>query len=183
VIAATHIHLESAISEKKFRPDLYYRINIFPIYLPPLRERKEDIPLLAHYFLQKHNRRLHHSVRGFSREVYQRFEAYEWPGNIRELESVIERSIISCQGDLIDSFDYPAHPPASGKKPSSFKNLPKDFEPMPRTLKEGTAAYKQRIIQKTLEMCNGNQRAAALKLGIAPSNFSRMIHQMKLNSK
>jgi transcriptional regulator with PAS, ATPase and Fis domain len=94
IIAATNRNLEKAIKENEFREDLFYRLNVFPINIPPLRERKEDIPLLIKYFMKKYNSKIGKSVEIVSKEVIQKLTDYSWPGNIRELENVIERAIV-----------------------------------------------------------------------------------------
>ena len=102
VIAASNRDLLKAVREKTFREDLYYRLNVFPILLPPLRERTEDIPLLAHFFLNKFAARIGKSLQGISRQTMQRLLAYSWPGNVRELENILERAVILAQGDALE---------------------------------------------------------------------------------
>jgi formate hydrogenlyase transcriptional activator len=94
VVAATHRHLEEMIREKQFRSDLYYRLNVFPIYIPPLRERPEDIPALVRHFVQDFARRMNKTIDGISSETMEGLTRYSWPGNIRELQNVIERSVV-----------------------------------------------------------------------------------------
>ncbi len=102
VIAATNRDLEKAMAEGKFRQDLFYRLNVFPIQLPPLRERREDIPLLARYFVSKHGAKLGKKIETISEKTMEALSTYRWPGNIRELENVIERSVITSQGAQLD---------------------------------------------------------------------------------
>ena len=94
IVAATHRALEEMIVEKQFRLDLYYRLNVFPISIPPLRERPEDIPLLARHFAQQFALRMHKTIEAFSAETIQALIRYPWPGNIRELQNVIERAVV-----------------------------------------------------------------------------------------
>jgi transcriptional regulator with GAF, ATPase, and Fis domain len=101
IIAATNRNLEDEVAAGRFRSDLYFRLNVFPVDVPPLRERREDIPLLASYFLQKMEKKLGKEIRSISNKVLQQLVAYDWPGNIRELEHVIERNAILCKGDTI----------------------------------------------------------------------------------
>jgi formate hydrogenlyase transcriptional activator len=98
LIAATHRDLEAMIEEEKFREDLFYRFNIFPIEIPPLRERREDIPLLVNYFVSKCAARMHKQISSISREAMDRLTSYAWPGNIRELANFIERAVIFTRG-------------------------------------------------------------------------------------
>ena len=98
VIAATHRDLRTAIAEGRFREDLYYRLNVFPIETPPLRERKDDILTLVEYFVQRYAKKAGKSIRTIEKRTLERLQAYDWPGNIRELRNVIERSIILRRG-------------------------------------------------------------------------------------
>src|SRR5206468_2291550 len=96
LLVATNRDLESAIAEGTFRSDLFYRLSVFPIEIPPVRERREDIPMLVQYFIDRYARDLGKNIRTISKETLDLFESYPWPGNIRELRNVIERSIIVC---------------------------------------------------------------------------------------
>ncbi len=101
VIAATNRDLEAAVRSGDFREDLYYRLNVFPILVPPLRERKEDIPLLVRHFVRKYAAKTGKPVRETSQKVMDQLMSYDWPGNIRELENVIERAVILCEGERL----------------------------------------------------------------------------------
>jgi formate hydrogenlyase transcriptional activator len=101
IIAATNQNLEQLVQERKFRADLYYRLNVFPIMIPPLRERQEDIPLLAEHFLQQFSRRYGKSINQIPESVIGFLEGYDWPGNIRELQNFIERSVIITPGSVL----------------------------------------------------------------------------------
>lgn len=107
VIAATNKNLEQAVEEQTFRGDLYYRLNVFPIYLPPLRERKTDILLLADYFLEKYAKENHKDIRRFSTPAIDMMMDYHWPGNVRELENCIERAVLLCEEGVIHSYHLP----------------------------------------------------------------------------
>jgi Nif-specific regulatory protein len=107
IIAATNKNLEQAVDEETFRGDLYYRLNVFPIYMPPLRERKTDILLLADYFLEKYSKENHKEIKRFSTPAIDMIMAYHWPGNVRELENCIERSVLLCDGGVIHSYHLP----------------------------------------------------------------------------
>ena len=108
IIAATNRNLEKDISEGRFRMDLYYRLNVFPIIIPPLRDRKEDIPLLTAYFIQAFNQKLGKQVNGISGMALEKLMKYNWPGNIRELENLVERSMLFAKGAFIDDISLPA---------------------------------------------------------------------------
>ena len=107
IIAATHQDLKALVQQRKFREDLYYRLNVIPLEIPPLRERKTDIPLLTHYFLDQFNKRKKKRIRGIREEAMTLLRQYDWPGNVRELENTIERVIILLDGDLITPQDLP----------------------------------------------------------------------------
>jgi DNA-binding NtrC family response regulator len=110
IIAATNRNLEKEVAEGRFRLDLYYRLNVFPIELPALRQRKEDIPLLANYFLDRFVKKSNRSISGISDYAMQTLINYDWPGNIRELEHLIERSLLMASGDVIENIDIPTTP-------------------------------------------------------------------------
>jgi len=152
VIAATNADLEKAVREEKFRQDLYYRLNVVPLSLPPLRERKEDIPLLAHHFLAKYADEFAKQIKDFSPAAMQRLTLYEWPGNVRELEHVVERAVILAQRELIDETDLflqacEPHPP-----PRSFREAKA----------EAVTRFERAYLQELLSAHRGNiTRAAA----------------------
>jgi formate hydrogenlyase transcriptional activator len=102
VIAATNRDLQDAVRSGRFRPDLFYRLNVFPIEIPPLRERRADIPQLVMFFLLRFSRKLGKQISAVAPEVMQRLSAYEWPGNIRELQNVIERAVVLCEGSVLE---------------------------------------------------------------------------------
>ena len=107
VVAATNKNLEQAVEDESFRGDLYYRLNVFPIYMPPLRERKTDILLLADYFLEKYAKENNKDIRRFSTPAIDMLMEYHWPGNVRELENCIERAVLLCEGGVIHSYHLP----------------------------------------------------------------------------
>ena len=121
IIAATNIDLEKAVKDKKFREDLYYRLNIIPLHLPPLRERKEDIPLLAQHFLNKYTSEFREQIRELAPESLRKLKAYEWPGNVRELENVIERGVIFSKRTWIGSDDIVLSGSGAAPSQESFK--------------------------------------------------------------
>jgi len=128
VISATNKDLEKAVKEESFREDLYYRLNVFSIVLPPLRERRADIPLIAKYFLSKYAQSMNKNVAGFSPQALEMFAKYDWPGNIRELRNVVERAMVGAKGSQIQvddlSFSFPSSPRPSGGE--SLEEVEKD---------------------------------------------------------
>jgi transcriptional regulator with PAS, ATPase and Fis domain len=113
VIAATNRDLQTAITSRTFRSDLFYRLHVFPIEMPSLRERKEDIPVLAEYFIDRYARKVGKQFKGIEKKTLQVLQSYSWPGNIRELQNAIERSVILCETEnfSVDESWLPHHPP------------------------------------------------------------------------
>ncbi|UCF95320.1 MAG: sigma 54-interacting transcriptional regulator [Desulfobacterales bacterium] len=163
VIASTNHDLERAMKSGRFREDLFYRLNVFPIRAPALRDRKDDIPLLVEHFIQKYGSRFGKNIRTVPRNIMQAFLLYEWPGNIRELENVIERAVILSDNDKIGSdafFDW---------RPQ-FKSDDNDS----RTLRDVERTHILRVLKKARWIIEG-KRGAATRLGIHPATLrSRM---------
>lgn len=157
LIAATNRDLERGVSEKKFREDLFYRLNVVTIHLPPLRERREDIPILSGFFLIKYTRKYKKEIKGFTPEAMDALCAYHWPGNVRELENVIERAIVLCKKNMI-SVDHLPENVVPDKNDISVIKIPFGI-PLKDAEKE--------IIQKTLQMTQGSKKEAAKILGIS----------------
>ncbi len=133
IIAATNRDLEKEVQEGHFRQDLFYRLNVITIEIPPLRERVEDIPLLAGYFLNKYSELNNKNILGFSSEVDQVLSNYPWPGNVRELENVVERAVSLCQTQNIELSDLPPRLTNSPYVESSFDDSHRDFFGRDRT--------------------------------------------------
>lgn len=161
IIAATNKDLEEALLKKEFREDLFYRLNVFPIFLPPLRERKEDIPILADYFIQRFCRDLNRSSLTISEETMNIFMSYDWPGNIRELENTIERLGILIQDRQITPHDLPRSIRQSDSHPEILS--PNQDRP----LKDVMDDIEKQIIKRVLQETAGNRSKAADKLGIS----------------
>ena len=156
VICATHRNLEEMVKQGKFREDLYYRINVFPIFIPPLRERKEDILLLADHFVHQFNKENKKRIKGINRAALDVLMAYGWPGNVRELENVMERAVILCQKDLITPLELPANLGAGEAVdlPAAGASLPEIIE-----------SIEKQKIREALEK-HKTQRNAAKALGL-----------------
>ena len=155
IIASTNIDLGEAVKQGKFREDLYYRINVVPIYIPPLRERKDDIELLANYFLEINNKKLHKNIKGFSKEVLLAFKNYEWPGNVRELENIIERLVVLIDKDRIEIEDIPI------ELTENFYKIEKSGH-----LRTKINDYEKEFILKILKKNENNKTKTAKELGI-----------------
>ena len=160
VITATNKDLEKAIREGNFREDLYYRLNVVPILLPPLRERKEDIPMVIEFFLEKYNHNCKKQVKGATQEVLALLLKYHYPGNVRELENIMERAIVLTRHEYITLADLP---------PNIHASLSEDDlqqEPAP-SLDDAVCALEKRLIEKALNTNSGVQTKAAEYLGIS----------------
>ncbi|HSR13443.1 MAG TPA: sigma-54 dependent transcriptional regulator [Thermodesulfobacteriota bacterium] len=158
VIAATHKDLENEVREGLFREDLFYRLNVVPVHLPPLRERKDDIPLLADHFLRLHAEKNRKDVRQISGKAMDLLMRHDWPGNIRELENCIERAVVLARGEIVAPADLPPQIVASAAdKAAGFVYFPSGM-----TLQEA----EKSLILKTLDDTGGNRSRAAEILGI-----------------
>ena len=166
LITATNRNLLQDVKEGRFRDDLYYRLNVLPIHLPALRERQEDINTLADYFIEKFNKKLNRNIKHIDSRARSLFHNYSWPGNIRELENLIERLVLMAKGhsitikDLPEEFNFPDEAvitfrPEDQKK--SFKDI----------IKSKTGEIEKQMIIKVLEECDGNITKAAMWLGLS----------------
>jgi formate hydrogenlyase transcriptional activator len=164
VITATNRDLERAVGEGRFRPDLYYRLNVFPIQLPPLRERKEDLPLLVRYLAMRYGARLAKRIPAVSRETMDVLEAYPWPGNIRELENVIERAMILSEGAELD---------VSGSLPTRRGGAGAGV----RTLEDIQREYIRLVLEQTGWRVSGRGGAAEL-LGMKPTTLEARMKKL-----
>ena len=169
IIAATNQDLEKMGREGRFRDDLYYRLNVFPLVLPPLRDRLEDLPVLADFFLKKYAEKNRRGVITLAPETLQAFRHYPWPGNIRELENIIERGVIVCQGDVL-----------------TLQNLPAALQPRGEWLAAaaetelGLPELERQLITRTLERVAGQRREAAEILGISLDELNLKIRSYGL---
>ncbi len=163
VISASNVDIVQAIAEKKFREDLYYRLNVVHVNLPALRERRDDIPLLANHFLQKYATRMHKNVHAIAPAALDQLLAHPWPGNVRELENAIQRAIAVATDDTIASFILCA--PLPGIQSSG----PGIAVPVGTTL----AKAEERLIAETLALCGGDKEKAAKMLGVSSRTLYR----------
>jgi len=173
VIAATNRDLEAAIAEGTFRSDLFYRLNVFPIEIPPLRERKEDIPLLVEYFIDRFARKAGKSIRGMTKKTLNLFLSYPWPGNIRELQNVVERSVIVCETETFSVDESWLSRKPLGSEPKSQSELSQKL-----------AAQEKEMIEAALRESGGRvsgPSGAAAKLGLHRSTLESKIASLKIN--
>ena len=165
LITATHRDLPPLIKEKQFREDFYYRINVITIHIPPLRERREDIPVLSDHFLKRFVEETGKHLEGFTAKALEQLIAYSWPGNVRELKNVIERAVVIARGRMI------------GAEELKFLDPGKPYpDPMAITLEELEKSH----IKSTLASCDGNISQTAKKLGINRSTLSRKMKRYRL---
>ncbi len=172
-IAATNQDLKQAVSQKRFRNDLYYRLNVVPIHLPPLRERLEDIPILATFFIDYFNRELSRNIRGLSPSARNRLQEYDWPGNVRELKNVIERAILLESDDLILLEHLPLEISTGLSEGVMGELAEEEDEFVPITLSEA----ERRQILKTVDWARGNKTKAARTLGISRQTLREKLKQ------
>jgi two-component system response regulator HydG len=165
LVAATNTDLAGLVREKRFREDLYYRLNVITIQLPTLRERREDIPLLAHHFLRQYAAKNAKPLGGFTEEAMDLLQTYNWPGNVRELENAIERAVVLTRSDLIAPVDLPEPLVRSDQ---AARHL---------VISVGTPLeeVEDRLIDETLRYTKGDKTLAAKLLGIATRTIYRRI--------
>ncbi len=175
VLAATNVDLRAALEQGTFREDLYYRLNVMPLNIPALRERKEDIPFLADHLVKKLAKDLGSPVNEISEGAVQRLMAYHWPGNVRELENVLERSMVLSTGPVLQAEDIRLDMQLRSKAQS---NSGDHFLPEGMTLDE----YEQSIIKEALKRANGNKSQAARLLGLTRNALRYRLTQMGLES-
>ena len=174
IISATNVPLEQLVQEHKFRSDLFFRLNVMRIYIPPLRERREDIPLLIEYLMKVLNFQLNLQIPGITSETVERLTAYDWPGNVRELQNVLERAMNLAWFETLewkyfaDYFDHPAYSASISSDPFPRQN---QF-----SLRCRTNAAEREIIIQTLRECQGNKSRVAQKLGISRTILYRKLH-------
>ena len=180
IIAATNTNLNDMIREERFRNDLYFRLNVIPIEIPPLRQRKGDIPLLANYFLDKFNRQLNKRIKEITNDVMDVLEAYPWPGNIRELENLIERMVVLGSDDrLIEEKDLPFDLLFHGELiEEAEKGAGAD-----RGLIYACQSFERRYISLFLRKCNWNRTHTARQLKIHRNTLIKKMKSLNLNVK
>jgi len=173
VVSATNQELSRAMNEGRFRKDLYYRLQVVPIYLPPLRERGQDVLLLARHFIEYFNRECHKNVRGISKEAEQMLLAYSWPGNVRELKNVVERAmILEIESEIMP--EHLSQEILEGRFPDSPSGPTVSLEGL--VIPESGLSIEEvenALVKKALDMANGNQTKAAQLLKMPRDAFRR----------
>jgi len=171
IIAATNRDLAKLVAEGRFREDLYYRINVIPVHLPPLRERQDDIPLLAEHFVAKYSAQVGKRVTGLAPEALACLQAYHWPGNIRELENAIERAVALERGPVIQLESLPERVRQDGGAPVAVAGLPADIPDGGFDLERHVQAIERRYIAEALKKAGGVKVKAADLLGMSFRSF------------
>lgn len=173
LVAATNRNLMELVSQGKFREDLYYRLNVFPIFVPPLRKRKSDVVLLADFFLEKYCKEAGRNVRRLSSGVIDMLMSYHWPGNVRELENVMERCVLVAEGDVV----HPHH------LPPTLQTAEVTGGPVVGDLKSMVEAYERDIILDSLKTTRGNMAAAARVLGTTQRIIGYKVQSYGIDAK
>ena len=176
VIAATNVDLRAALEEGRFREDLYYRLNVVPINVPPLRDRREDIPFLAMHFAKKISQDLGSGARSLSPNAIDKLMTHSWPGNVRELENTIERSMVLTSSETLQPADIRIEAPRSSQATMSTQSVP--VLPEGETLEH----WEQMIIKESLRRANNNKSQAARMLGLTRNALRYRLSQMGLES-
>ena len=171
IVAATNRDLETLVQEGRFREDLYHRLNVVCITLPPLRERREDIPNLCQYFLRRYSRETRKNVSEITEEAMERLLGFDWPGNVRELANVIERAVVLGLGSKITLEDLPTRIITGEPRVTRDSSL----------YREGMSSARRELILKALSQAQGNRAAAAKALGLDTKYFLRLIKSIGID--
>jgi two-component system response regulator AtoC len=186
LISATNRNLQEMVQQGKFREDLFYRLNVVELQLPPLRERRDDVSLLAHHFLQRFSELFHKKARRFSPATMQALEQYTWPGNVRELENVVQRAVVLSDGQCIEA----------AQLPSALRSMVRVEEPLARPVavepeaaptalsyEEEIRRFKRNLIVRTLREYGWRKAESARALGVARGYLHRLIHQLEIQEE
>lgn len=186
LISATNRDLTDMVAEGTFREDLYYRLNVVPIYLPPLRDRQGDIPLLAAAFLDRFCKKNQVALKGFTSEAMCLLESYGWPGNVRELRNIVERLAILCDRDRIEPHHLPTEIRQTTLRPSASTSLPQTWEDFKRFKQQirdsAVQQLERRFLVESLTRCQGNVSRAAEEIGIQRTNLHALMRKHGLTS-
>ena len=180
IIAATNAELKSALERKEFREDLYYRLNVFPIHIPPLRERREDIPVLLEYFLQRFCKEFNRSMRGFSRDALDLVMRYHWPGNVRELRNVVERICIMHNVEMITPAELPRE--IWGESPKSEMAFSYEIPPEGIVLDDVVGQVEKDLVEKAYKITGGNVAKTARILNVPRGTLRYKLEKYQLTS-
>ena len=177
IIAATNRDLDAEVQKGTFREDLYYRLNVMQIRIPPLRERREDIPVLARYYLEHFNRKFNKHVRDIAPAFLEEMERYSWKGNVRELRNVMERCVLFCQGELLTGEETGLEFKREDGAAAGPSYPMKDLTQSPIDLKREVDAFERAYIDRAMELSGGNSSRAAQLLGCTRFTLKRRLEQ------
>jgi DNA-binding NtrC family response regulator len=177
IIAATNADLEAEVEAGAFREDLYYRLNVITINLPPLRKRSEDIPLLAQHFLSRYAEENDKPIREIAPEAMGLLLDYYWPGNVRELENVIERGVVLSTGPVLDVGLLPP----TVRQPATMAPPPTTLPANGLSLKEAVSDYERQLIIRALQAAGGVQKRAAEMLKVKPTTLHEMMKRLAIS--
>jgi transcriptional regulator with PAS, ATPase and Fis domain len=187
IIAATNKDLKQAVETGAFRDDLYYRLNVFTVLIPPLRERKEDIPLLVEHFLAKHRETFKKKVIGVSERALPLLMNYSWPGNVRELENFLVRAMVLCRSETIEVEDLPEELRWEEKVEETETRVPADKQELKRLKKQAQQKIKEEIekkfVMEALSQGAGNIQRSAAKVGMDRRQFQNLIKKYGISKK
>jgi DNA-binding NtrC family response regulator len=187
LVSATNRDLNEMVREGTFREDLYYRLNVVPVHLPPLRLREGDIPLLANVFLDRFCKKNQVTVKGFSPESMYLMESYSWPGNVRELRNIVERLAILCDHDRIEPHHLPTEIRQATVRPGVGASLPQSWEEFKRLKQQirdsAVQQLERRFLVEALERCRGNVSRTAEEIGIQRTNLHALLRKYGLTSE
>ncbi|NOY52931.1 MAG: sigma-54-dependent Fis family transcriptional regulator [Deltaproteobacteria bacterium] len=179
IIAATNKHLEEEVEKGRFREDLFYRLNVIPIRIPPLRQRVSDIPLLVHFFLERFNKIRKRNLHGFSKDAMRCLTSYPWPGNVRELENLVERMVILAEGEIIRLEDLPEKFHSPVKPPTSLNAFALPVQGI--SLNDAVEEFENELILKAMNHVGGVKSKAAKLLHLNRTTLVEKIKKKKLN--
>ncbi len=171
ILAATNKDIAKAVEQREFRSDLYYRLNVLPLEVPPLRRRREDIPVLAEFFLKRVNQETKKQVQGFTDEAMEILLSYSWPGNVRELENVVERAVVICDKSYVSPAELALEPAGGSGNDHQYED---------KSLKESVTLFKRHFIRHALERHGWHQTETAKALGIQRTYLSRLIKELEI---
>jgi transcriptional regulator with PAS, ATPase and Fis domain len=180
VIAATNRSLEQMVAEGTFREDLFYRLNVFPLSFPPLRERLDDIPLLAQHFLEKHQNLARNPIKGFTPSCIHDMMNYAWKGNVRELENLVKRAIIKSDGDMITTLELPSAP---GQSVTEGAAAPNTALPYKRYLEQVVHDAERKFLLRVLQESKGNLNQAARVMEVDRKTIYRKIDELGIDPR
>ena len=184
IIVATNQDLKRLVEKGRFREDLYYRLNVFPVYIPPLRERKDDIPRLAYHFLKLFCKETGKQIKGFSDDALELLVRQDWPGNIRQLKNVILRLVIMAEDDYLNIVNLMEH--LHSKRVTGMQAVPETLEELKsvkkQLLEERYGQTEKAFLIKALQSCDGNVTRAAQKVGMQRSNFHTLMKKHCLSA-